>query len=209
MWYSVILGYRLRHLLASRFRSDLDMGDSIVLGTVLVVGILAAQVPLWIAGQVFHWKLVAGEQAESEEKQQFNLRHLLLGMFLLSVVLGAGRLLLPVEEEWRLYMDDELWVVLSAVILCNLLITVPCIWGSFAPSSMMVPLAVGWILYCSALTGAELGILSLILGFPDDASDVFVGFLMMNLTQCATVFGSLLLLRVAGLRFVRRRSASA
>jgi len=184
--------------------SDLDMGETVLLGIILVVGIVAAQIPLWIAGQVFRWKLVYGEMPNNVDRHQFNLRHLLLGMFLLSLVLGAARVILPTEERWSLHMDDELWAILGAVILCNLLITVPCIWGSFAPTALMLPLAIAWIMYCAVLTVVEFGVLCLFLGSPgSDAVEIFIAFLLLNLSQCGTVLGSFLLLRAAGLRFVR------
>jgi len=87
---------------------NLDMGETVLLGIILVVGIIVAQIPLWIAGQVFRWKLVCREMPESIHRPQFNLRHLLLGMFLLSLMLGAARVILPTEERWSLHMDDEL-----------------------------------------------------------------------------------------------------
>ena len=207
MWYSLVLGYRLQGLLGSfgvASHSDLDMGETVLLGIVLLVGIIVAQIPLWIAGQIFRWKLVCGAMPDNIHRPQFNLRHLLLGMFLLSLVLGAARVILPTEERWSLPMDSELWVILGAVILCNLLITIPCIWGSFAPTGLMVPLAIAWTVYCTVLTIVEFGVLCLILGSPGgDTVEAVITFLLLNLSQCGTVLGSFLLLRSVGLRFVR------
>ncbi len=125
-------------------------------------------------------------------------------MFLLSLVLGAVRVILPTQEHWSLAMDDELWVLLGAVTLSNLLITVPCIWGSFVPTGRILQLAIAWMVYCAALTVVEFGVLCLLLGRPvGEVIDVFIAFLVLNLSQCGTVFGSFLLLRSAGLRFVR------
>ena len=208
MWYSLVLGHRLQELLDSlgvvSSHSDLDMGETVLLGIILVVGIIVAQIPLWVAGQVFRWKLVCGEMPENIHRPQFNLRHLLLGMFLLSLLLGAARVILPTEGRWSLHMDDELWAILGAVILCNLLITVPCIWGSFVPTALMLPLAIAWTAYCAVLTLVEFGVLCLFLGSPgSDTVEIVIAFLLLNLSQCGTVLGSFLLLRAAGFRFVR------
>jgi hypothetical protein len=101
-------------------------------------------------------------------------------------------------------MDYELWIILAAVIFFNLLITVPCIWGSFAPTAQMLPLAIAWMVYCVVLTIVEFGVLCLFLGSPgSDAIEVFIAFFVLNLSQCGTVLGSFLLLRTVGLRFVR------
>ncbi|MBC8877182.1 MAG: hypothetical protein H8E44_47745 [Planctomycetes bacterium] len=207
-WYSLVLGHRLAELLDSlgvvSSHSNLDMGETVLLGIILVVGIIVAQIPLWIAGRVFRWKLVCGDMPESIHLPQFNLRHLLLGMFLLSLVLGAARVILPTEERWSFHTDDELWAILGAVILCNLLITVPCIWGSFAPTAVLLPLAVAWTAYCAVLTLVEFGVLCLILGSPgNDVVEIIITFFLLNLSQCGTVLGSFLLLRAVGFRFVR------
>jgi hypothetical protein len=72
----------------------------------------------------------------------------------------------------------------------------------------MLQLAVAWIVYCVVLTMVEFGVLCLLLGTPDSrATVVVVAFLLLNLSQCATVLGSFLLLRLAGVRFVRLPSA--
>ncbi len=142
--------------------------------------------------------------SENIQRRQFNLRHLLLGMFLLSLVLGAARVILPTEDHGGLHVDDELGTILGAVILCNLLITVPCIWGSFAPIALMFPLAVAWIVYCALLTISEFAVLCLLLGPPGNhAAETLIAFLLLNLSQCITVLGSFLLLRAAGFRFIR------
>ncbi len=208
MWYSLVLGFRLQGLLdrlgVVSFHSDLDMGETVLLGVVLVVGIIVAQIPLWLAGQVFRWKLVCSEMPDNTHRHQYNLRHLLLSMFLLSLVLGAARVILPTEEQWRLHVNHEFWAILGAVILCNLLITVPCIWGSFLPTAMMFPLAVAWTVYCAVLTVIEFGVLCLLLGPPSgNVVETLSVFLLLNLSQCGTVLGCFLLLRSVGFRFVR------
>jgi hypothetical protein len=58
--------------------------------------------------------------------------------------------------------------------------------------------------YCAVLTLVEFGALCLLLGPPgSNMSEVVIAFFLLNLSQCGTVLGSFLLLRAAGLRFVR------
>jgi len=196
VWYSLILGIRMFA------RGSFDLSEATLLGIVLLTGVVFAQIPLWIAGKVFRWKLISG--TFTGDGHQFNLRHLLTGMFLLSLALGTGRVVLPAGNFWNVRMDDELWAILGAVIFCNLVIAVPCIWGSFARTNWLLPLSLGWLVYCALLTAIEFGFLCAVLGPPGtDWADVAFAFYLLNVTQCGVVFGVLLLLRALGFRFVQ------
>ena len=81
------------------------------------------------------------------ERDQFSLRHLLLGMFLPSLVLAAARLLLPATGEYAPTMYEHLPVLLAAVVVSNLVITVPCIWGSAAPRARLLPITFAWVVF--------------------------------------------------------------
>ncbi len=81
------------------------------------------------------------------ERDQFSLRHLLLGMFLLSLVLAAARLILPATGEHAPTMFKNLPVILAAVVVSYLVITVPCSWGAAAPRARLLPTTFAWVVY--------------------------------------------------------------
>jgi len=147
MWYALTLGNR-----AGGYNSPEDV---VVLGTILLVGVTVTQVPLWIAKKVFRWRLHREgiDVAPSpREERQFNLKHLLIGTFLLALALAPLQEVLPPGSMAHFRPGGELFAVVGAVLLCNLLVTVPCIWGAFASRRALLPLVVGWVCYCGVLT---------------------------------------------------------
>ncbi len=199
MWYALVLGFRV-------FRY-FGLEDAILLGTVLLAGVTIAQVPLWIAKRVFRWRLILGADDAVQAEQgpwQFNLQHLLVATFLWAVALSPLRKVLPPGPVGRLHVDGMLFVLLGAVVVCNLLVAVPCIWGALVSGLPIGRLAVGWLFYCGLLTGVEFGVLCAVLGPPGDGAKAGMGFLLINLCQCATVFGTLRIYRARGFRLVRR-----
>jgi hypothetical protein len=104
-------------------------------------------------------------------------------------------------------LDRELRVLFPAVVICNLVVTMPCIWGAMRRASKLMPLGVGWLLYCGVLTAIEFGALCAMLGPPGPSvARVALLFYIFNVSQCATVFGTLLLLRAMGFQLVRTSS---
>ncbi len=200
MWYALVVGNRIES-------SYYGLGEAVQLGLILLFGVLVAIVPLWIAGRVFGWRLISWIGQESQEvdtagSKQFHLWHLLLGMFLLSLVMAPARLVLPEGENFTLRLDDELYVLLAGVALYNLVVTVPCIWGAFLPPSTLPGLIIGWFFYNALLTAFEYGFFVMFLGGPGDNEVPFYMYLM-NIVQCATVFGTLLIFRACGFRLLR------
>jgi hypothetical protein len=199
MWYGLVLGNRIENQYFTR-------GEAILLGLVILFAVIVSQIPLWIAGRAFRWRLVSWvAQAEHSVSGdfQFHLRHVLLGMVFLSLALAPARLVLPAGDSTEtLYLDNELWVLLPAVAICNLLITVPCIWGAFLDAKRLVPLAFGWLFCCGVLSAVELGVLSVFLGPPNEV-EVIVYMYLFNASQCAVVFGTLLIFRALGFRLLR------
>jgi hypothetical protein len=206
MWYALVVGNRIEN-------RGFDRGAALFLGLVLLFGLLVALIPLVIAARFFRWRLLGwstGEQVQSDSqaKLQFNLQHLLLSMFLLSVAMAPARLVLPEEGTFYLRVDYGLWVLLAGIAVCNVVVTVPCIWGAFATRHVPLQLAIAWPIYCVLITGIEFACFTMFLGSTPDAGEVFFAFYLMNLTQCATVFGTLLIFRQIGFRLVRRTSSS-
>ncbi len=204
MWYALVLGFRgeSRHF---------SLSEATLLGIVLLSGLAVLQIPLWIAARVFRWRLVTWDAPAIQTEQarsQFYLRHIMFGMVFLSLALAPARVVLPEGEITNLNMDGELFVLLTAMVICNIVVTIPCIWGAFLRWTVVAPIAVGWLVYCAILTGMEFLVLCAFLGSPGDDEVPFLIYLM-NITQCATVFGTLLILRGLGFELVRAPSSAS
>jgi hypothetical protein len=205
MWQALVVGNRLRF-------SGFSRAQAILLGVVLLFGLFVAMAPLAIAARFFRWRLLGWRREVASDdraavKVQFNLRHLLLSMFLLSLAMAMVRCILPEGQGWEIATDDELYVLLPAVAFCNVVVTIPCIWGAFASPRRLPLLAAGWFAYCALLTGAEIGFFVFLLGPPpEDLLEIFSVIYLMNLMQCLTVFGVLLIFRAIGFRLVRVNS---
>jgi hypothetical protein len=198
MWYSLVLGNQVEDHYFSR-------EDAVVLGLIISFAVVVAQVPLWIAGKVLGWQLVSWADRTSGDattELQFHLRHVLLGMVFLSLALAPARFVLPSGEIERIHIERELWVLIPAAAICNLLITVPCIWGAFMKARYLAPLSLVWLAYCGVLSGIELGVLTMFLGPPGEPDAIAMIF-VFNATQCAVVLGTLLIFRALGFRLLR------
>ena len=202
-WFALVLGGRIARGMVPQ--------DQVLLGTVLLSGCVFLQIPLWIAKKAFGWRMVREGEARDtvREDRQFNLRQMLLGTLLLALALAPVRFLVPpgialaIEEGLR-----EVSVILGVALLCNLVVTVPCIWGGLILSAEgIVPAALGWLGYCLLLTLVEIVLLSPFLVFTSDLFEVCGGFYLLNVTQCLAVFGTLRLFRHLGFRLVRLPSA--
>jgi hypothetical protein len=134
---------------------------------------------------------------------------LLFGLFVAMAPLAiAARFFRWRLLGWEIAMDDELYLILPVVAFCNVVVTIPCIWGAFVSPRRLPLLAAGWFAYCALLTGAEIGFFVLFLGAPssNELLDIFFLFYLMNLMQCLTVFGVLVIFRGLGFRLVRANS---
>ncbi|MEQ8788240.1 MAG: hypothetical protein RIC55_18170 [Pirellulaceae bacterium] len=201
LWYSLVVGNRVHN----RYFS---LGEAIFLGALLVSGCLVAQIPLWIASRVAGVRLLppsVGVGGAGPAEGQFRLWHLLLAMVLLSLAIAPLKAVLP--------PGDSLWpdnlpiaraaLILSALAVCNLLITVPCIWGAFLPRRLLIPVGLGWTVYCGILTAVEIGMLSLLIRMPQSIGEMFPDFYTINFSQCMVVFGVLLIFRAIGFTLLR------
>jgi hypothetical protein len=137
---------------------------------------------------------------------------MLLGTALLSIALAPLRTILPLNVRGRSGFDGETVVLFAAVVICNLLVTMPCIWGAMRRASSLMLLTVGWFLYCGLLSGVEVVAVGAVLHDMPPAGEflvvvVVLRLYLINVSQCATVFGTLLLLRALGFQLVRRPAA--
>lgn len=191
VWYALVLG---RH-------PPLPAAH---LGLSILFLVLAPQLPLWIVNIGFGWRLVAGENEPSTlNERQFRLSHLLAGTFLLCVALTLARLVLSSSDLETVRLGREFWILHAVVALCNLLVSSPCIWGAFASWRIIPLLAVMWVPYALLMSLMEVGVLTSLLG--GSTAELAGTLVPLNLTQCITVWGTLLLLRAMGFRLVRDR----
>ena len=202
MWYALILGDRRLPF------PHITRSDAVMLILVLLASVVVMQVPLWIAKKVFRWRLTRrpdDTQASLQEDRQFNLKHLLIAMLLLSVALSPLQQILPPGTVPSLSLDREYFVLLPAAILCNLLIALPCIWWAFTSTATLVRLLFGWLFYCATISAiAVMCICALIKGpAADKRLEAILGISVFNLSQCIAVLATLLIIRALGFRMVR------
>ena len=181
-----------------------SVDDAVLLGLFLLAGMVTAQIPLWIARAVSGWHWIdrdAPSLPAADRRLQFNLGHMLLATVFLSIALAPLNLFVPAGALYRLRFAGR-DLLFAAVAVSNLLMAVPCIWGSRIAAQDFTFLAIVWPLYCGLVTAAEVGVLVsyLVLNVP---ADVGLFFYLLNLSQCLTVFGTLLLVRAMGFQLVK------
>jgi hypothetical protein len=206
MWLALVVGLRIE------WHSYFDRSSAFGLGLLILFGLFVAMTPLVIAAHFFGWRLLGWKQQDATDTRpvsevQFHLKHLLLSMFLLSLAMAMVRWGLPEGRPWSSELDGESIVFLTTLAFCNLFVTTPCIWGAFASARRIPLLAVGWFAYCAVLTAVEIGVFTFFWKpLREVWLDIFFLFYLMNLMQCLTVFGVLLIFRAIGFRLVRVNS---
>jgi hypothetical protein len=198
-WYVLVFG---------QYESDryYDPANTIMLGLTLLVGVTVLQVPLWITKRVFRVHLLApGDDPELVGRRplQFELKHLLIGTLIFAVALSPIRVLLPKQQTVGSFLPDrELLVILVAVIVVDLVATLPCFWGGFASSPGVWRLAIGWAAYILVVTLMETAIFCNFLR-GGRWSEVFFVMFPVNVSQGAVVFAVMRIYRTLGFRLER------
>jgi hypothetical protein len=199
-WYALVIGLRWED---ARFRRE----DALVLGAIALVGVTAAQIPLWIAAKAFRWRLFSPDAATGSDQQaerRFSLRQMLLGMAVVSVALAVGRLALPPGDSSWASADADLWMIVAVFTAVNLVVVAPCIWLAFATSQHLARLAIPWLMLVPLFSLVEFAAVT-VLESANAQLEIFLLLLACNLAQCLVVFGTLRGLRSFGFRFVRLR----
>ena len=204
MWYALIIGNRLRTDTPFWGGPDFPTEVALQLGLVILAGVTVAQIPLWAASRLLRWRLIPPDRGSCEivDERQINLKHLLVGMFIVSIVLALGRFVLPPGPIRVAELDRELTVLLPVVTVVNLIVVLPCIWGAFASALYIAPLAIVWLIFAVVVSVVEVAVLIALLGSgPPD--DIWMAMSVFNISQCVAVLVTLLCLRGMGFRLVR------
>ena len=213
MWYSLILGNQMQQSSFSQHRlpsPPFSLDDAILLGALLVVGIVIAQIPLWIAGKIYGWKMTSPDLPASRPthgRLQFSLQQMLLGTTLWSIALAPIRTILPLDVRSVAHFNAEMLMAFAAIALGNSLLTMPYIWGAMHFASKLTASIVGWLVYCVVLAAVEFGIFVALIGRSRNENAVVHFLFCVNASQCVTVFGAMLPLRALG--FQLRRTSPA
>jgi len=199
-WYAIVLGCRIAE-------KDYPIENAYAVGVVLLAGILVGQLPLWIAGKFFGWQLLGWDRSglvNQSESTRYGLKHILIGMVMLSLAMAPARAVLPAGQPEVINLNGESLAFVVALAISNLIICLPCIWGAFASSKKQGSFLVIWPAYCAVVTLIEFGGLVMVLGPPGDSA-LFVGlvFYCMNISQCLTVYLTLLIFKGLGCRLTR------
>jgi hypothetical protein len=203
MWYGIVLGNRVGN-------NHAEFNDACVMGSVLLEGLIAAQVPLWIASRLFRWRLAVERVEAQEGPPQFRIAHLLLGMVFLSVALSLGRMVLPEGElTGRGFFYWNAVLPLTLVATVNLLVELPCIWIAFLPAGRLGRFLLGWPLYTAAVTAGEILAVLALAPRPPDSWKQWLSVYLFNVVQGLTVLVVLGALRAVGFQLLRVPRARA
>ena len=194
----------------TRFAPD----DAVLLVATALAAVAFGQLPFWIARRGSGWRLLHGAEEPGPSPRgpwQFELRHLLLAMFLVAVALSPLRPVLGPRPPSDPYGNLLALVVLASVamgvaagLVANLLVAIPCVWAAMVSRRPALAL-----LTCAGLLAVVTLIIAVAPGFPGTkaAGEAFAFLLLLVLSQGATVFGTLRIYRALGFRLVRWRPA--
>ena len=186
VWFALIFGKTLLN-----HRSEKEISD---LGTLLLAGFCVIQIPMWIARQFLGWQLIHSKNPRSG-KRNFSISELMLGTFVLALLLGLGRALLPSDDLTLGMSDNTLLALGTALIVTNLFVVVPVIWLSYRKQNVWG----AWVFANLLASAFEFAALIAVLGSPgSDGFNIFLALLMINLTQCAVVIAVMSLMKAHG-----------
>jgi hypothetical protein len=199
MWGALVVGNRFTFIAMANL-GELSRGAALLLGGVILSGIMAAQVPLWIFRWLLGYRLMPPHSAHLDERQ-FNIRQLLTGIAVLAVALAVGRLLLPAAGQPYANDEDALALILPIVGLVNLLLTLPCMWLALTRRiTEIIPLAALLAFYVGLLSLAELVVVNQFLGTADNW-EPFLRVLAVNFGQAISIAVTFALLQWTGFRW--------
>jgi hypothetical protein len=201
MWFALALGNRVRGVWEAH--NDYDRGDALALGGLILLGVMATLVPLWLSRWWFRWRLTASPSPIATV-QQFNLRELLLATALACAALALVQAILP-SGTARPTLDAKVWIAAPIAMAANLLVTLPTIWMAFArPALAALLLVVVLPLYVLLVSLSEIAVVEFALGGGGGLrGDALWCLAVLNAGQCFVVVGTLAFLRWVGFRLAR------
>ncbi len=206
VWCALIVGGNLppsdTQLVYFGATPQFPINEAVTVGVALIIGLIVTTVPmLWIVGKSFRVRLLPPCGDADSRGRQYSIAEVLLGIFLVSIALAIGRVVLPPGDFSGFAFDREVMVILIAISIVNLLVVTPCVLAaSLKPHALVVSILV-WPIYCIVVSGIESAIVSAFLPPGDEHLALILG--IFNLAQCVSVVTSLLLIRGIGFRLIR------
>lgn len=196
MWCALTIGNRLT------WPGYFYAGESVQLAAILAGGWLLAQLPLWCARLFFKYRFFAPQAKDDRTEQQYHLRHLLLGMGLLSVLLGIGRLVMPPGEWWAGDWSFQVAVLLGTAVVVNLLVILPAIGiSALSARTPVIVCTALLLLYSLVISVLECAFLNSLLG----PGGKWFAVYLFNVGQMLSVGITLAILRWQGFRWLTQQ----
>ena len=201
MWYLLVLGFQ-------KAEGGPNVDATIVLGVLVLSGVTILQGPMWLAKQVFRYRMLSpGEDVgdAAQARLQFQLKDLLLAMVIVAIALSPLRAILPKQDIGKGPVPvGEVAITIVVLLSIVLLATLPSLWVAFSRRATFA-LAVGLALYSLVLAVCEFVVLCAILGTPgsQEVFEVFVAIFAANFGQAAVVFAVMRIYFTLGYRLQR------
>ena len=175
------------------------IGD-IILGVAIIGQFVLLQAPLWVLRAAFRLRLryTATDLQESSKSIQFSLWHMLLGMTVVGMLMGMGRLFTASLQKLDVGHTKDLHGF-GLFVGFNLLLAWPLIWSILSPSKLFLRLSIA-LLLAVVLTVCEAFVFLKLFGMQE--APVFFG--ITNVIQCLTLMSHLLITRSFGYHLVRQ-----
>ncbi|MEL6107798.1 MAG: hypothetical protein AAFU85_17370 [Planctomycetota bacterium] len=204
-WCAIAVG-RVWHDSSASFEELLGIG------LLWSIGFTVSFIPLKVAALAFDWK-IANTPRRVEELNQFSIRDILVVTFVIALIMGIGRALIPdrlIEPKQILRaVGLNRWEPVFALSLfgvISLMVKLPCIWIALAQKRHRLAASIAiWSGYCFLLTILELVIISALLGLPGDEGGFVMGALIGHQVMGGLVLTVCVSLRGLGYRLNRAR----
>ncbi len=163
------------------------------------------QVPLWLVIKYFGWRLGAPDAEESGG--QFSISQLLIATALMALLFGLTRQALTDARVWG---SDSFWLTIGfwgGAATVNLLFVIPSALAAVQPYDKLGHWVRGCGILVVAVTTVGVLLVGLIGGLAESSRLIGWILLTVNISQCCTIMGTLLLLRSFGYRVYQKGQA--
>lgn len=206
-WRALLMLVGLSLLLLSGMHlegSEIDLPALLaILSGLVFVCFAMVQLPLWMAARLFGWQFTQADDVPENSvgrKWQFHIKHIIAVMLLSAVLLAAWQW--GVVEMLPTKLQRAATVILVYVFpMFNPLVSLPWIWITFQPRRRLLVSAITGIAISVMVTLVQQWVL---LSFHNFEPSEFLLILSINICQCLTVAGVLLLFRWNGYRLSAR-----